>query len=50
MAKTSLTIESDTRDDFNVLKGTIAESMSADELLRVLMVVYRTQKERVEAK
>ena len=46
--KTTLTVESDTRDDFNVLKGTVAETMSADEFLRVLMTVYRTQRLRVE--
>lgn len=48
--KTTLTVEDTTRDDFNGLKATVAKTMSADEFLRVLMTVYRTQRLEVEEK
>jgi hypothetical protein len=47
-ADTSLGIRSETKADFDRLKKTVASTMSADEFLRVLLTVYRTQKLRME--
>ncbi|MDE1854534.1 MAG: hypothetical protein KGI38_12420 [Thaumarchaeota archaeon] len=44
----TLGIKEDTKADFDKLKGTVAATMSADEFLRVLMTVYRSQRIRME--
>ena len=48
MGATTIKLAEDTKADFDKLKATVAETMSADEFLRVLMTVYRTQRLRVE--
>ena len=45
---TSIGVKDDTKADFDKLKGTVATTMSADEFLRILMTVYRTQRLRIE--
>ena len=49
--KTAKTIylREQTKADFDALKATVAETMTADEFLRVLMLAYRNQREEVKA-
>lgn len=44
---TSIRVADDTKADFDKLKATLAETMSADEFLRVLMVTYRAARQEV---
>jgi hypothetical protein len=43
-------LKEDTKEDFDNLKAMIAETMSADEFMRVLLAAYRSQKVRAVAR
>ena len=46
----AIKVKDDTKSDFDNLKATVASTMSADEFLRVLMTVYRTQMEAMKVR